>query len=1016
MKKKISFLLFFFVIALTTFAQQGLTITGNVVEAATNQPMPGVTVKVEGKITATSTDINGNYTIAAERGDVLTFSFLGMQTQSVTVSSGNPINVVLRDDNVLLDQVVVIGYGTVKKSDLTGAVSSIGSKDLMSDVATSAASALQGKIPGVTVSNVTAAPGEGMSITVRGITSLSNNNPLYVIDGVYGDINMIDPSDIQSIEVLKDASAAAIYGSRAASGVVLITTKTGRKNTPTKLDVNFYAGIQKISKTLDVMNAPEWVGFMNANGFAGQIADSPYSNNYSGNGTNWQDELYRTAAIYKANMNISGGSETAVYSASIGYLSQEGIMNGSDYTALNVRLKNEFTFLNDRLRIGESLFFKSGKRRGSNDHGTVQDATRMSPVVPVHDPERKHGWGAVESWMNNMGNPVGGTTVNDSDRKRMEVLFNAYAQMELYDGLRYKINFGLDMSQHNNRDYTGVYDFGRGGTNDLPDLSESSRNYKTWLMEHTLNYDKTFGKHTVSGLLGYSAQKYTERGISAARNDLPLGTNAIDAGPTTLISNGGSMYRSGLLSYFGRVMYSYDSRYMLSASIRRDGSSKFEDGHRWGSFPSFSAGWNIHNESFAAGMRNVVDELKLRVSYGKLGNQNIGDYTTKRILSQYMNYVQGTEWWMGSITGNAWVSPVNLTWETTETSNIGLDATFLGGKLALTADAFIQQTKDVLMPVGMPGSTGLTGSPIMNAGTIENKGFELAVTHRNNVGDVFYSLTGNMSTVSNKVKEVTVGNNQEIGGYNPQGQGTITWFKVGQPMGVFYLYKTDGIFQSQAEVDAHKNSEGEKLQKSAEPGDVRYVDVNGDGIINGDDFVHSSPMPDVSFGLRGSVEWKGLDANFFFDGMVGNHIYNFTRYRLENMKVIENFSKDALNAWTPSNPSNSMPRFIREDPNNNATVQSDRWLEKGDFLRLKTLEIGYTLPRSFTQKISLDRVRFYTIFENLFTITGYKGYTPDLGYNGNDNSQSGYSALTRGTDHGRYPQARAFSLGVQIGL
>lgn len=1016
MKKRISFLLVFFVVALVTFAQQGLTITGNVVEASTNEPMPGVTVKVEGKTTATATDINGNYSITVDRGDVLSFSFLGMQTFSVTVTSDNPINVQLKDDNVLLDQVVVIGYGTVKKSELTGAVSSIGSKDLMADVATSAAGALQGKIPGVSVSNITATPGEGMSITVRGITSLNSNDPLYVIDGVYGDINLIDPADIQSIEVLKDASAAAIYGSRAASGVVLITTKSGRKNTPAKLDLNVYAGIQQISKKLDVMNAPEWVNFMKNNGYAENIERSRYAGSYKGNGTNWQDELYQTAAVYKANLNISGGSESSVYSASVGYLNQEGIMKNSGYDALNVRLKNEFSFLDGRLKIGESLVFKTDKRRGSSDHATVQDALRLSPVIPVYDSEHPlGGWGHVEEWMNNMGNPVGSTTVNVDNRKRMEVLFNAYAQIELFAGLKYKLNFGLNQAQQNNKTITGVYDFGRGGKNDLPDLSESSRNYKTWLLEHTLNYDRTFGKHTVSGLLGYSAQKNKERGISAARLDLPLGTDAIGAGPSDQASNGGSAYNSGLLSYFGRVMYSYDSRYMLSASVRRDGSSKFEDGHRWGSYPSFSLGWNIHNESFATGMRTVVDELKLRVSYGKLGNQNIDDYLTKRLLSQYMNYVQGTQWWMGGITGSAWVSPRDLTWETTETSNIGLDATFLGGKLAVTADAFIQKTKDVLMPVSMPASTGLTGTPTMNAGTIENKGFEMAITHRNNVGKVYYSLTGNMSTISNKVKKITVGNERELEGYKPQGLGTITWFKTGEPMGVFRLIKTDGIFQSQAEIDEYKRQNNMNEGFKAEPGDIRFVDYNGDGQINDDDRqTVGKPLPDVSFGLRGNVEWNGFDANFFFDGMVGNSIYNFTRYRMENMLVVENFSKDVLGAWTSSNPSSSMPRFGGNS--NNARVNSDRWLEKGDFLRLKTFEIGYTLPKVLTQKVSLDKVRIYALFDNLFTITGYKGYTPDIGYNPNDNNQSGYSALTRGTDHGRYPQARAFSFGVQIGL
>lgn len=728
--------------------------------------------------------------------------------------------------------------------------------------------------------------------------------------------------------------------------------------------------------------------------------------------------------MYKANLGISGGSENSVYSTSVGYLNQEGVMINTRYEAFTARMKSEYSFLNDKLKIGESLYFKSGKGTGFSDHSTVQDALRLSPIVPVHDESRPTGWGAVEDWMNNMSNPVGSMHTNSSwgrnNRKSLEVLFNGYLQAELYDGLKYKLNFSLDQSQHNYRSYRDIFDFGSGGSNTLPDLEEGTEHYKTWVLENTLNYDKIFGKHSISALAGYSSQRTTFRDLYAKREELSVGTSVINAGSASLQSTSGSAYREGLVSMFGRVMYSFDSRYMLSASIRRDGSSKFEDGHRYGNFPSFSAGWNIHNESFAEGMKNIVSELKLRASYGKLGNQQIKNYMTKRTLSSSINYVQGDQWWLGNITGNSWVSPSDLTWETTETTNIGLDASFLNGRLSLTADAFIQETKDILMPISMPSSSGLSGSPTLNAGTIQNKGIELAITHRNTIGEVYYSLTANMSAISNKVKKITVGDEEgiEIGGYNPQGLGTITWFVVGEPMGVFRVIKTDGIFQSQAEIDAYRNKDGDLIQPEAQPGDIRFVDANNDGTItDADRQTVGKPMPDVSFGLRGSVEWRGLDMNFFFDGMVGNSIYNFTRYRLENMEKYENYSKDVLNAWTPNNTNTDMPRWSKigdaVDPNKNARANSDRWIEKGDFLRLKTLEIGYTLPKELTQRILLDRVRFYTVMENLFTITGYKGYTPDLGYIDNNTS---YSALARGTDHGRYPQARTISFGIQLGF
>jgi len=1003
-----------------SWAQQQVTVNGTVTDSE-GFPVIGATVVIKGTSAGTTTDFDGKYSIQALPSQTLQFSYVGMQPQEILVGSQTIINVRFVEGE-LLEEVVVIGYGTVRKSDLTGAVSSMRAKDLMADVNTSVAGALQGKVPGVSVTNVSGEPGKGMSITVRGITSLTNNDPLYVIDGVYGDMNMIDPSDIASIEVLKDASAAAIYGSRAASGVVLVTTKSGRKNTPAKLDLNFYTGVQQISKKLDVMNASEWMGFLRDKGQGAHLDGSRYAQNLSGNGTDWQDELYQNALMYKANLGVSGGSENAVYSTSVGYLSQEGVMINTKYEAFTVRMKSEYSFLNDKLKIGESVYFKSGKGTGYSDHSTVQDALRLSPIVPVHDDQRATGWGAVEDWMNNMSNPVGSTYTNsswgDDNRKSLEVLFNGYVQAEIYDGLKYKLNFSLDQTQYDNRAYRDVFDFGAGGSNTLPDLSENSKRYKTWVLENTLNYDKVFGKHSINALAGYSAQRTTYRFLSAKREELPVGTSVIDAGSASLQSNGGNAYRNGLVSMFGRIVYSYDSRYMLSASIRRDGSSKFEDGFRYGNFPSASLGWNIHNESFAESWKTIVSELKLRVSYGKLGNQQINDYMTKRTLSSSINYVQGDQWWLGNITGNSWVSPTDLTWETTETSNIGLDATFLGGKLSLTADAFIQETKDVLMPVSMPGSSGLSGSPTLNAGTIQNKGIELAITHRNTVGDVYYSVTANMSSISNKVKKITVGNEQEIGGYNPQGLGTITWFNIDEPMGVFRVIKTDGIFQSQAEIDAYRNANGDLIQPQAQPGDIRFVDYNGDGsITDADRQTVGKPLPDVSFGLRGSVEWRGLDVNIFFDGMVGNSIYNFTRYRLENMEKYENYSKDVLNAWTTTNTNTTMPRWSKigdeVDPNKNARVNSDRWIEKGDYLRLKSLEIGYTLPKELTRKVMLDRIRIYTAMENLFTITGYSGYTPDLGYTDNNTS---YSALARGTDHGRYPQARTISFGIQIGL
>lgn len=1004
MNRKLAFSLLLGAFALSGWAQQAITVKGTVKDAE-NNPVIGATVVVKGTTIGTTTDIDGNYTINVSQGQVLEFSYVGMQQSAVTVGNKNVINITMADGE-LLDEVVVIGYGTVKKSDLTGAVSSVSAKDLQVNVAKSAANALQGRIAGVSVSNVNGQPGAGMSINIRGLSSLGSNTPLYVIDGVYGDINMVDPADIASLEVLKDASAAAIYGSRAANGVVLITTKGGKKDMPTSIDVNVFSGFQNITKKLDVLDAQQWIGVMKNSGYA--LPESAL--NYKGAGTNWQDEVYRTAPITKANVSISGGTKNATYNVSAGYINQEGIMLNSGYDAFNIRTKNTFSFFNDHFRIGNTLLVKTSTK--DINKLVITDPLRQNPLLSVYDENQLGGYAGIEPWMKNMDNPVGASMLNDNQKHNTEILINAYAEVDLgLKGLKYKLNVGYN--KNNGRDYTynAAYNFGSGAI--LSGLNEGASFGDQWLVENTLHYDNTFGKHTVSGLFGYSAQKNSSRSFGAGRKNLPEGTNVIGAGSTTEQTTSGSLQENSIVSIFGRAMYSYDSRYMLSASIRRDGSSRFADGHRYGVFPSVSAGWNIMNENFFESLKSTVSELKLRASYGVLGNQEIGNYTTQSIVSSGINYIQGGAWWMGSISGKDWVSPTDLTWEETKTTNVGLDASFFNGKLSLNADYFVQETSNILLGISMPSSVGLGGSPTMNAGTIQNKGLEIALNHRNTVGEVYYNVGVNLSTIKNKVKEVTVGNVQEFGGYNPQGEGTVTWAKVGDPIGAFYVIKTNGLFQSKEEVDAY-TKDGEKIQPKAEPGDVRFVDFNGDGKITDDDRQYAgSPFPDFSFGIRGNVEWKGFDLGLFFDGMVGNKIYNYTRARMESMNEITNFSTSVLNAWTEQNRNTDMPRFVQGGENLNHRRVSDRWIEDGSFLRLKTLELGYTLPQEWMSKIRVKNLRVYTAMDNLFTITGYTGYTPDLGQN-DDQNGGGDSTMSRGCDHGRFPLARTITFGLQL--
>ena len=1021
MRRKIHFLLFLFLcMARIPLAAQDIEVKGVVTEATTNEPLPGVTVRVKDKDTGTITDADGKYSIKAGKGNTLVFSTIGMKQIERAVTSGAPINVTMEEDNIALEQVVVIGYGTVKNSHLSGAVGSVSAKELNGQVASNAATALQGKIPGVSVASSSGDPNGSMTINVRGISSLSNNDPLYVIDGSFGDISMVDPNDITSIEVLKDAASAAIYGSRAAGGVILITTKSGRKDTPTKLDINLFTGISHNPKKLNVFNGEEYSRFaryykLAGDGFGAETGAVPFV----GEGTDWQDVMLNTAMTYKANATISGGSKTGAYSASISYLNKEGILRNTDHESYNIRLKSDYSFLNNRLTIGQSMIVRLAQGKGNIDQDTMFGILQFPSVVPVYDPTNATGWGTSANI--NLPNPLGYSNVIDNTNESTRIFLNAYLQAEIIKDLKYKFNVGIRKDHTKSRTYTGIYDLGTFGKNDAPDLKEGSSTYDSWVIENTLNYDKVFGKHNISLLAGYSAQKDKHYGLNGSNSDIPQFIETM-TGNTTTMSASSNLKELALVSLFGRVMYSYDDRYLFSASIRRDGSSRFGKGHQYGSFPSVSVGWNINREKFFKPLENVFDQLKIRASYGKLGNQEIGDnyYPTISVVGSGMNYLQGNNIWFGQMPYVNAVSPTNLTWENTETYNIGLDLSLLNGRLTMTADAYVKNTNDVLLPIPYAGSAGISGFSIQNAGKIRNKGFEFAVNYRGSIKDKFnYYVGANISTDKNEVIKIsTGGDNMTISGYSAHGQGGrgINMFQEGHAMSYFNLIETDGIFRSAEEIENYRTADGKLIQPGAQVGDVRYKDWNGDGSITTDD-QHDvgSPFPDMTFGLRLGGDWNNFDFNLFFDGTVGNKIYNYPRYRLESGNFNGNYSTTLANSWRPDNQNTDMPRFSVTDGADNKWAYTDRWLEDGSYIRLKTLDIGYTLPKQLLKKIKLENVRIYTSIENLFTLTKYSGYTPDLGESGVDLGTT-YNVFTRGIDQGRYPLPRTFSFGIQVNL
>ncbi|MDR2005397.1 MAG: TonB-dependent receptor [Prevotella sp.] len=1018
MKRKIySLLLFFCLIPISLLSQNSLMISGTITEASTNEPLPGVTIRLKGGTTGTVSDENGKYSIEAKLGNTLIFSIVGMKPVEKTIGN-NTINVIMENDNAMLEQVVVIGYGTVKKSHLSGAVSSLSAKELNGRVAANAATALQGKIAGVSVSSSSGDPNGSMTINIRGINSLFNNEPLYVIDGTFGDISMVDPGDIASIEVLKDAASAAIYGLRAAGGVVLITTKSGNKDTPSKLEMNVFTGFSQITKKLNVFTGEEYSRFAHyynlaADGYGTEEGGVPFT----GKGTDWQDVMYNTAMMYKANVNLTGGSRTGTYNASAGYLNKEGVLKNTGHESYNIRLKNDFSLMDNRLAIGETMIVRMAKGHGFLHENTIFGILQYPSVLPVFDNVNSSGYGTSKDI--NLPNPYAETYLFDRRTEDTNIFLNAYLQAEIIKGLKYKFNLGIRRNFGKGRLYTNAYDLGTYGKNEKPDLSESVSNLQSWILENTLTYERTFGQHSLSVLAGYSAQKDKLWGMTGSNTDLPAYISSMTGNVSSMRAYS-YINELSLISQFARAMYSYGNRYLASVSIRRDGSSRFRRGNQFGYFPSVSLGWNIHQEKFFQTLNSSFDQLKLRLSYGKLGNQEIHSYyPTLGVVSGGMNYQQGGNLWFGQLPYVNAVSPANLTWENTETYNAGLDISLWNGALTFTTDAYIKNTNDVLLPVPPAVSTGINGTPTQNAGQVRNTGMEFTINHRGAIGKDFnYYVGGNISAGKNKVTKITLyGENLMIPGYTAHaagGQG-INMFRQGHPMGYFNLIETNGLFRSQEEIDGYRDKNGKLIQPGAQVGDIRYKDYNGDGVINTDD-QHDlgDPFPDMTFGLRIGGDWKGLDFNLFFDGMTGNKIFNYPRYVLESGNYSGNRSTRMADSWKPDNQNTDMPRFSREDGADNKWAYTDRWMEDGSYLRLKTLDIGYTLPLKWLKPIKLQNVRVYTSMENLFTLTKYSGYTPDLGES--SEVATGYKTFSRGIDQGRYPQQRTISFGIQVSL
>lgn len=985
--------------------QQAKTVTGTVTDVS-GEPIIGANIRIKGTTTGTITDIDGNFSIKAEPQSVIEVSYIGYLTQETVINNQKSIRFLLKEDTKTLDEVVVIGYGVQKKADLTGSVANINTEKLNTQSNANIGQALQGKIAGVDIVSQGGAPGSGTRIMVRGIGTLNNASPLYIVDGMYmNSIDHINPNDIASIDVLKDASSAAIYGSRAANGVIIVTTKEG-SNTEGKpiIDLSVNLGISTASKFLDMLDAKGWAEVTTiarqaigkpALDMATDLANKPDND--------WQDIMFRPALMQNYNLSVKGGGKYSTYYTGLGYFNQDGIVKGTNYQRYNIQSKNDYK--RGIFSAGTNLIISFSHDKPLHQElrgGMIGTILQSVPTLEKYDDTREGGYGGTYGDVVNIPHPLAIIDDNIMDRynENVKIFANLYAQIELFKGLKYKLNLTPDFSFERYKNYLNKYDFGLA-TNSITQLTERQRRRRNILVENLLTFDRTFGEHKISALAGYTYQDSRFRHIQAYGEGLPQGLEEIDVA-TTNRSNEGNSWRSVLTSILGRVFYSYQNKYLFTATIRRDGSSKFGKNNRYGYFPSFSLGWNVAEEKF---MENVhwLDQLKLRGGYGVLGNQEIDNYQYSSTITTGINYPDGNGGLLQGAFPKNFANP-DIKWEETAMTNVGIDFMAFNNRLSLTADYYVKNTKDILLTVPIPISSGGANDPIRNAGKIRNNGFEFNLGWMDQPNpDISYGI--NLIGSFNKNKVIAMGSESgSIKGGSTNQNITTSETKAGYPIGGYWLISTAGYFNSQEEVDAYAK-DGKKIQPAAEPGDIKFVDANNDGVINDDDRVfQGSPFPDFTFALNGNMRYKNFDLSIGLQGVLGNKIYNATRQTLEDVTKGSNFLASCLDYWTPENKNASHPRLTWDDPNRNTRAESDRYLENGSYLRLRSVQLGYTFPQTWF-KGAIQHARVYINAENLFTITSYSGYSPDVNAD---------NANYRGFDNFIYPTNRTFMLGLNV--
>ncbi len=1005
-------------ITLGSFAQS--PVTGKVTDES-GQPLPGVNVQIKNTLAGTTTNVDGSFTLDAPAEATLIFSFIGYVTQEISVAGRSNVNVTMTEDVTALAEVVVIGYGVQKKSVATASVSRVDSKDLQGFGSPRVDQILQGQVAGVTFKTSSGQPGSPQNIFIRGVGTNGNNNPLIIIDGVNsndGFLASLNPDDIESIQVLKDGASTAIYGSRAANGIIMVTTKKATRGEASFNYSMFYGQQQpwRIPKLLDAAQYVTLTREKYANGNSTLPTGFPDQGSITTN-TNWMETIFEPANTQTHQLSVSKGNENSSIFASLSYFDQKGIIapDKSNAQRITARINSEQQ-VNKYLSFGQAVFFNHSANERipeNNAFGSpISDALVYDPLTPVYDENGTFGFAQSPYVQKEYLNPLSRIFISNNRTSQDGLLGNIFLKISPLKNLSFKTDFGIDYNYYNGEGFAPSYEFFDTNGNQLPLTNEINDLYKyssrvfIWQWENYINYNFSNGKHTTDFVLGTTARERQGGGFSGSSSGIPLEVEFdpnfqyLDNTPDSLRRSGGiNDEREALFSIFGRVNYNYDERFLLSVTLRRDGSSKFGANNRFGIFPSVSAGWVISREAFWS--VNQISFLKLRGSYGINGNDRIGNLGYAAVIGNTGVYPFGKPNNQTIYQGlsSLFLDNPNLRWEESKQLDIGLEIGLLDDKLIIELDYYRKTTSDLLMAATTALYIG-NKPPTANVGEVVNQGFELEAAYTKNLGNVNFNIGLNVATLKNNVTKVT--DDGFIDGYTwPVRNTVITRMEVGNPIGYFRGFKTDGVFNNQAEIFGYINSSGNVIQPNAKPGDLKFVDTNGDGKIDNNDIVNiGKPWADVTLGLNLAASWKGIDLRMLLSSSIGNDI--FRSYERQDV-INNNYQVEWLDRWTEANPNGAYPRLTTFDSNNNSRA-SDFYVEDGSYLRLKNIQIGYTVPRSLVEKAKMKSLRIYASVDNLLTLTGYTGFDPEIGTNG--------WILDTAIDKGFYPQLRTVGVGI----